>query len=73
MAKSGASRGAKNVNSFDEQDTKLAMGKVIKIPSVSPLQQIKSGQALEEKIRNERYHRKLEGWMKQHANRKGKV
>ena len=26
MAKSGASKGAKNLNSFDEQDTKLAQG-----------------------------------------------
>ena len=29
MAKSGASNGAKNLNSFEEQDTKLAMGKTI--------------------------------------------
>ena len=27
MAKSGASKGAKNIKPFDEQDTKLAMGK----------------------------------------------
>ena len=26
MAKSGASKGAKNINSFEEQDTKLAQG-----------------------------------------------
>ena len=73
-SKSGASNGAKKINPFDEQNTKLAMGeKVIRIPSVSPVEQIKSGRALEEKIRNERYHRKLESWMKQHSNRKGQV
>ena len=74
MVKSGASKGAKKIKPFDEQDTKLAMGgKVIKIPSVSPVEQIKSGRALEEKIRNERYHRKLERWIKQHSNKKGQV
>jgi hypothetical protein len=28
MAKSGASKGAKNIKPFDEQDTKLAQGKM---------------------------------------------
>ena len=57
MAKSGASRGAKNVNSFDEEDTKLAMGKVIKIPSVSILEQLKSGKELDRKVKAKKY-----GW-----------
>ena len=49
----------KTIRPFDEQDTKLAEGKIIKIPSVSPVEQIKSGKALEEKIRLERYEKKL--------------
>ena len=56
MAKSGASKGAKNVKSFDEQDTKLAMGKkIIRIPSVTPLEQYKSGKRLDEQVRKEKY------------------
>ena len=58
MAKSGASKGAKKIKPFDDMDTKLAMG-VTRIPSVSPVEQIKSGKALEEKIRLERYEKKL--------------
>tara|TARA_R100001443_G_scaffold3976_1_gene11987 strand:+ start:559 stop:768 length:210 start_codon:yes stop_codon:yes gene_type:complete len=58
MVKSGASKGAKKIKPFDDMDTRLAMG-VIKVPSVSPVEQIKSGKALEEKIRLERYEKKL--------------
>ena len=55
MAKSGASKGAKKIKPFDEQDTKLAMGgKVIKIPSVSPVKQIRSGQELDYKIQDKK-------------------
>ncbi len=54
-----AKKKTKKIRPFDEQNTKLAMGKVIKIPSVSPVEQIKSGQALDEKIRLERYEKKL--------------
>jgi len=58
MAKSGASKGAKNIKPFDEQDTKLAMGgKVIKIPPVSILEQLKSGKELDRKVKAKKY-----GW-----------
>ena len=59
---SGASKGAKKIDAFHEGNTKgvnIATGKIIKIPSVSPVEQIKSGQALDEKIRLERYEKKL--------------
>ena len=36
MAKSGASRGAKNTNSFDEQDTKKAAGQSMAYIPVGP-------------------------------------
>ena len=49
MAKSGASRGAKKIKPFDEQNTKLAMGKIIKIPRVSIKEQIQSGKDLDYK------------------------
>ena len=49
MAKSGASKGAKKIRPFDEQDTKLAAGRIIKIPRVSIKEQIKSGKALDDK------------------------
>ena len=49
MAKSGASKGAKKIKPFDEQDTKLAAGRIIKIPRVSIKEQIKSGKALDDK------------------------
>ena len=47
MAKSGASKGAKKIKPFDEQNTKLAMGKIIKIPTVSIREQIESGEKLD--------------------------
>jgi len=48
MAKSGASKGAKKIRPFDEQDTRLAMGKdVQKIPRVSIREQIESGEKLD--------------------------
>jgi len=49
MAKSGASKGAKKIRPFDEQNTKLAAGKIIKIPRVSIKEQIRSGKALDTK------------------------
>ena len=49
MAKSGASKGAKKIRPFDEQDTKLAAGRIIKIPRVSIKERIKSGKALDDK------------------------
>ena len=49
MAKSGASRGAKKIKPFDEQNTKLALGKVTRIPRVSIKEQIESGKALDTK------------------------
>ena len=49
MAKSGASKGAKKIKPFDEQNTKLAMGKIIKIPRVSIKEQIQSGKDLDYK------------------------
>ena len=39
----------KNIKPFDEQDTKLAAGKIIKIPRVSIKEQIQSGNALDTK------------------------
>ena len=59
---SGASKGAKKIDAFNEGNTEgvnIATGKIIKIPSVSPVEQIKSGKALDEKIRLERYEKKL--------------
>ena len=49
MPKSGASKGAKKIKPFDEQNTKLAMGKIIKIPRVSIKEQIQSGKDLDYK------------------------
>ena len=49
MAKSRKEKNTKNIKPFDEQDSKLAMGKIIKIPRVSIKKQIQSGNALDYK------------------------
>ena len=57
MAKSGDSKGAKTIRPFDEKDTKLAMGqKVIKIPSVTILEQLKSGKVLDRRVKSQKLY-----------------
>ena len=63
MAKSGASKGAKKIKPFDEQNTKLAMGKIIKIPRVSIKEQIQSGKDLDYKAdrkKHKEYYKMME-------------
>ena len=63
MAKSGASKGAKKIRPFDEQDTKLAAGRIIKIPRVSIKEQIESGKALDTKAdrkKHKEYYKMME-------------
>tara|TARA_Y100001968_G_scaffold246184_1_gene230398 strand:+ start:10842 stop:11075 length:234 start_codon:yes stop_codon:yes gene_type:complete len=64
MAKSGASKGAKKIKPFDEQNTKLAMGKDIqKIPTVSITEQIRSGERLDRKRLNDKADRARERYL----------
>ena len=44
-----AKKKTKKIRPFDEQNTKLAMGKIIKIPRVSIKEQIQSGKDLDYK------------------------
>ena len=63
MAKSGASKGAKKIRPFYEQDTNLAAGRIIKIPRVSIKEQIESGKALDTKAdrkKHKEYYKMME-------------